>query len=315
MSFTSKTEKEILELHIQKGAPDGHKLVFREKADEEPGADTGDVVFSLTQKEHPVFKRRGADLYVERKISLAEALCGFSTQLTHLDGRKLLIQSRPGDVLRPLPRGFDPLEEVGAEKSPKIYWEELTGFDAPGLENVAEAEISDPELLQRACESQLRRRGIEVGAFVVKDGRAYFKQGTREEVLDKKEPCAGASLYLVEDPKVRSRQRLMKAVKGEGMPTYKNPFAFGNLFLILEIEFPESLSPEQQEGLRLWLPPAEPPLSIEDLPEDVELHQVVELDPVDSYNSNKVNMADQKDAYDEDEGFGGSRGGAQCAQQ
>ena len=34
-----------------------------------------------------------------------------------------------------------------------------------------------------------------------KDGMAYLKQGTREEVLQKKEKCDGATLFVVEDPR------------------------------------------------------------------------------------------------------------------
>eukprot|EP00971_Amphidinium_carterae_P124692 2469884-Amphidinium_carterae.2 len=36
--------------------------------------------------------------------------------------------------------------------------------------------------------------------------------------------------------------------KDEGMPTYKNPFIHGNLFLILNIKFPEKLEPDVQAG-------------------------------------------------------------------
>merc|ERR1719412_813349 len=101
-SFSTKQEREILEVHIQKGSPDGHRIPFREKADEHPDADTGDVIFVLKQKEHAEFKRKGADLFIERTISLVEALCGFKIEVTHLDGRKLLIKTAPGEVVRPL---------------------------------------------------------------------------------------------------------------------------------------------------------------------------------------------------------------------
>merc|ERR1719464_8951 len=79
-TFKTKSEREVLEVHIQKGAPDDHKVQFREMADEHPDADTGDVVFILKQQEHAEFKRKGADLFIERKISLVEALCGFSME-------------------------------------------------------------------------------------------------------------------------------------------------------------------------------------------------------------------------------------------
>merc|ERR1719155_214919 len=90
-SFQTKQEREVLEVHIQKGSPDGHKVVFREMADEHPDADTGDVIFVVKEKEHADIKRKGADLFIERTISLSEALSGFKMEFTHLDGRKLLI--------------------------------------------------------------------------------------------------------------------------------------------------------------------------------------------------------------------------------
>merc|ERR1719395_293279 len=78
------------------------------------------------------------------------------------------------------------------------------------------------------------------------------------------------------------------------MPTYKNPFVHGNLFLILNIEFPESLTAEMQAGLRKHLPPpVNVPMTNRDDP-DVELHEIVEMDPVESYNSNRALMGDMK---------------------
>merc|ERR1740130_2050785 len=100
-SYKTKQDREVLEVMIQKGSPDNHKVVFREMADEHPDADTGDVNFVLKQQEHAEFKRKGADLFLERKISLVEALCGFELEITPLDGRKLLIKSAPGDIAKP----------------------------------------------------------------------------------------------------------------------------------------------------------------------------------------------------------------------
>lgn len=67
----------------------------------QPDTVTGDIVFVLQQKEHPKFKRKGDDLFVEHTLSLTEALCGFQFILTHLDGRQLLIKSNPGEVVKP----------------------------------------------------------------------------------------------------------------------------------------------------------------------------------------------------------------------
>lgn len=42
-------EKKILEVVLDKGAPEGHKIVFRSEADQKPGEVAGDVVFVCTQ--------------------------------------------------------------------------------------------------------------------------------------------------------------------------------------------------------------------------------------------------------------------------
>merc|ERR1712050_488289 len=146
------------------------------------------------------------------------------------------------------------------------------------------------------------------GVFVVDGSRAYFKQCTREEALTAKKTKRGCTMYIISDPDAKKSQRMIKAVKDEGMPTYKNPFVHGNLFLLLTIEFPDSLSPDNQKGIKKLLPP---PLNVRNWKEDdqsVEIHTVSDIDPVQSFNSNKVSMSAGGEAYDDDEDEGG-RGG------
>ncbi|OMO77018.1 hypothetical protein COLO4_25394 [Corchorus olitorius] len=94
-------EKKVLEVFVEKGMQNGQKITFPGEADEAPDTITGDIVFVLQQKDHPRFKRKGEDLFVEHTLSLTEALCGFQFVLTHLDGRQLLIKSQPGEVVKP----------------------------------------------------------------------------------------------------------------------------------------------------------------------------------------------------------------------
>ena len=74
-----------------------------------PGQEPGDIVFTLDQKEHEVFERRGADLCATMQITLAEALCGFSRVVVkHLDGRGISMKHpqanprvlEPGQVIK-----------------------------------------------------------------------------------------------------------------------------------------------------------------------------------------------------------------------
>jgi len=314
-SFQTKQEREVLEVHIQKGSLDNHKVVFREKADEHPDADAGDVVFMLKQQEHPEFRRKGADLFLERKISLVEALCGFEMEITHLDGRKLLIKTSPGEIVKPMAHGFDPF---GKEED-KMEWERFEHCDCPGVDNVAEAETTDVDTLKKACETQLKRKGIDVGCFVVDGKRAVFKNCTRAEAMTAKKTKHGSTMYVLADPDANKSFRMLKAVKDEGMPTFRNPFIHGNLFLILTIEFPTSLSPDSQSSIRSLLPPALNKKTLDENDDGVEVHTVTDIDPVQSYNANKVNMQAGNEAYDDDDEDGSDRtrgpGGVSCQQQ
>jgi len=101
-----KTSREVLEVYVPEGTPDGEKIVMHGKADESPGCESGDVVIIVKEQDHPRFLRKGADLYLEQEISLGEALAGFRLCVTHLDGRKLIVSSKPGEVLQPKQGGM-----------------------------------------------------------------------------------------------------------------------------------------------------------------------------------------------------------------
>lgn len=125
-----------------------------------------------------------------KKISLVEALCGFDLELTHLDNRKLLIKTSPGEIVKPQSQGFDPL----STQEGKLEWEVMEDCDCPSIDNVAQAETTDIDTLKKACETQLKRKGIDVGVFVVDGSKAYFKQCSRERLsgqrgLGKVAPC------------------------------------------------------------------------------------------------------------------------------
>uniref|UniRef100_A0A5B6ZQP2 J domain-containing protein n=1 Tax=Davidia involucrata TaxID=16924 RepID=A0A5B6ZQP2_DAVIN len=85
------TVEEILTIEIKPGWKKGTKITFPEKGNEQRGVIPSDLVFIIDEKPHSVFKRDGNDLIVTQKISLVEALTGYTAQLTTLDGRSLTI--------------------------------------------------------------------------------------------------------------------------------------------------------------------------------------------------------------------------------
>ena len=72
----------------------------------------------------------------------------------------------------------------------------------------------------------------------------------------------------------------MKAVKGEGLPRLRAPFEHGNLFIILDIEFPSTISPEAATALKAVLPPPKLSSTLDEDSEDVEVCNVKAIDPV-----------------------------------
>jgi len=98
---TFKSERKVLEVHVDKGMLHDDKITFRGMADETPKMETGDINFIIQEKDHELFKRKGADLLAVKEGSLNQALCGFTWKLTHLDNRTLVIKSRPGEIIKP----------------------------------------------------------------------------------------------------------------------------------------------------------------------------------------------------------------------
>jgi len=93
-------KEETLDVFIEKGSKNGEKIKFRDKGNMQPGFTTGDFCVVLNQVKHPFFKRKGADLLMQKEMSLVDALCGFNFEIEHLDGRKIIVESKPGEVIR-----------------------------------------------------------------------------------------------------------------------------------------------------------------------------------------------------------------------
>jgi len=92
-------KKEVLEIFIEKGMKNGNKIKFRQKGNMAPGCLPGDISVVLKEKKHNTFQRKNADLLMQKRISLHESLCGYEFTFQHLDGREMLIKSKPGEVV------------------------------------------------------------------------------------------------------------------------------------------------------------------------------------------------------------------------
>ncbi|KAJ3226136.1 Type I HSP40 co-chaperone [Clydaea vesicula] len=111
------TERKILEVFIDKGMFHGQKITFTGEGDQAPDIIPGDIIIQVEQKEHARFERKGDDLYHKVEIDLLTSLAGGKFTIEHLDGRILLVNILPGEVIKPgdvksingegMPRPFD----------------------------------------------------------------------------------------------------------------------------------------------------------------------------------------------------------------
>jgi len=63
--------------------------------------ETGDIVFVVQEEPHELFKRSGDDLIMEKDILLIDALTGYSFKINHLDERPIVVEIKPGDIVKP----------------------------------------------------------------------------------------------------------------------------------------------------------------------------------------------------------------------
>lgn len=89
-------DKTTLKVEIDKGSPQGAQQIVSGEGDCVPDVDPGDVVVVIKIKPHKTFQRKGADLLIEKDISLLEALTGVDFVIKHLDGREIRIKNKPG---------------------------------------------------------------------------------------------------------------------------------------------------------------------------------------------------------------------------
>ena len=94
-------ERKVLSAEIDKGSPHGHKYTFHGESDEYPDREAGDVILVVNEQPHEIFKRKGADILMEKEITLLESLTGVDFAVKHLDGKMLRVKSKSGMVIKP----------------------------------------------------------------------------------------------------------------------------------------------------------------------------------------------------------------------
>lgn len=98
---TKNCETETLYINVPKGADDGEIIILREKGNSMNDSIKGDVKIFIKVINETNFKRQGLDIIYDKNISLKDALCGFSFQLKHLNGKIYTLNNSTGSIVVP----------------------------------------------------------------------------------------------------------------------------------------------------------------------------------------------------------------------
>ncbi|OIV97943.1 hypothetical protein TanjilG_12700 [Lupinus angustifolius] len=85
-------EEELLTINVQPGWKKGTKITFEGKGNERPGAYREDIIFSVSEKRHQLFRREGDGLELGVEIPLVKALTGCTISVPLLGGDKISLK-------------------------------------------------------------------------------------------------------------------------------------------------------------------------------------------------------------------------------
>ncbi|XP_075253904.1 dnaJ protein homolog 1-like [Convolutriloba macropyga] len=87
-----RSESKVLEINVKPGWKAGTKVTFQGDGDEDEQHAAGDIIFKISEKTHPVFKRDGNDLVYTHKLPLRDALCGGTFFIPTIDGSRFTLK-------------------------------------------------------------------------------------------------------------------------------------------------------------------------------------------------------------------------------
>lgn len=112
---TTSTREKILTINVKKGWREGTRITFSKEGDQGPNKIPADIVFIITDQQHPLFHREGNDLVYQPQIPLVTALTGGAIDVPTLDGRQIRVPITevisPGQEKRVVGEGMTLVED------------------------------------------------------------------------------------------------------------------------------------------------------------------------------------------------------------
>ena len=107
-------ESETIYVTIPKGIDDGELILLKDKGNVLNETCKGDIKIFVKIDNDSMFKRVGLDLVLEKSITLKDALCGFSFEITYINGKSYTLNNNSGNII---PHGFQKIiPNMGLER-------------------------------------------------------------------------------------------------------------------------------------------------------------------------------------------------------
>ena len=96
-------ETETIYVNVPKGIDDGEMIILKDKGNALNENCKGDIKIFVKIDNDSIFRRAGLDLVLDKNITLKEALCGFSFEITYVNGKSYTLNNNAGNII---PHGF-----------------------------------------------------------------------------------------------------------------------------------------------------------------------------------------------------------------
>ena len=92
-------QTETIYIDINKGIDDNEIITIPYKGNRVSDTNRGDIEIKVEITNNTLFERHGIDLILNKSITLKESFCGFSFDLTYIDGREFKINNEAGNII------------------------------------------------------------------------------------------------------------------------------------------------------------------------------------------------------------------------
>ena len=103
INFQQLQKPQSIYVTVPKGVDDGEMVLLKDKGNVMNENCKGDIKIFVKIENDSIFRRAGLDLVLEKKITLKEALCGFSFEINYINGKSYTLNNNVGNII---PHGF-----------------------------------------------------------------------------------------------------------------------------------------------------------------------------------------------------------------